>query len=51
MVDRPAWCRDEDPDHGRRHSLADVSQAVAALGYRPLVEFGEGLARTVGFYE
>jgi nucleoside-diphosphate-sugar epimerase len=24
---------------------------VAALGYRPLVDLREGLARTVGFYE
>ncbi len=31
-------------------SVADVSLATRALGYRPLVEFGEGIARTVDWY-
>jgi UDP-N-acetylglucosamine/UDP-N-acetyl-alpha-D-glucosaminouronate 4-epimerase len=30
-----------------RHSLADISRAEEMLGYRPLVEFKEGLRRTV----
>ena len=31
-----------------RHSLADVSRAQAVLGYRPQVEFADGIARTLG---
>jgi UDP-N-acetylglucosamine/UDP-N-acetyl-alpha-D-glucosaminouronate 4-epimerase len=30
-----------------RHSLADISRAGALLGYRPLVDFREGLRRTI----
>jgi nucleoside-diphosphate-sugar epimerase len=30
-----------------RHSLADVSRAEAVLGYRPGVEFADGIARTL----
>jgi nucleoside-diphosphate-sugar epimerase len=33
-----------------KHSLADVSHAEAQLGYRPLVDFKEGLRRTVAWY-
>ena len=33
-----------------KHSLADISQAEAALGYRPIVDFEEGLKRTVEWY-
>ncbi|MBD3368736.1 NAD-dependent epimerase/dehydratase family protein [Candidatus Fermentibacteria bacterium] len=33
-----------------RHSLADVSKAEELLGYRPVVDFAEGLARTVEFF-
>ncbi len=33
-----------------KHSLADVSRAEAQLGYRPLVDFREGLRRTVAWY-
>jgi nucleoside-diphosphate-sugar epimerase len=33
-----------------KHSLADVSRAEAQLGYRPLVDFREGLRRTVEWY-
>jgi len=33
-----------------KHSLADISRAEAALGYRPLVDFEEGLKRTVEWY-
>jgi UDP-glucose 4-epimerase len=33
-----------------KHSLADVSRAEAQLGYRPLVDFREGLRRTVDWY-
>jgi UDP-glucose 4-epimerase len=31
-----------------RHSLADVSRAEEVLGYRPQVEFADGIARTLG---
>lgn len=33
-----------------KHSLADISRAKAALGYRPLVNFEEGLRPTVDWY-
>ncbi len=33
-----------------KHSLADISQAEAALGYKPKVNFEEGLRRTVEWY-
>jgi nucleoside-diphosphate-sugar epimerase len=33
-----------------KHSLADISKAEAALGYKPLVNFEEGLRRTVEWY-
>lgn len=34
-----------------KHSLADISKAEAALGYKPLVDFEEGLRRTVEWYQ
>jgi len=33
-----------------KHSLADISKAEAGLGYKPLVDFEEGLRRTVEWY-
>jgi UDP-glucose 4-epimerase len=33
-----------------KHSLADISQAEENLGYKTLVKFEEGLARTVNWY-
>jgi UDP-glucose 4-epimerase len=33
-----------------KHSLADISKAKAALGYKPKVSFEEGLRRTVEWY-
>ena len=33
-----------------KHSLADISLAERLLGYRPSVDFREGLARTVAWY-
>jgi len=33
-----------------KHSLADISKAESGLGYRPLVNFEEGLQRTVEWY-
>jgi len=33
-----------------KHSLADISKAVAALGYKPTVNFQQGLRRTVDWY-
>jgi nucleoside-diphosphate-sugar epimerase len=33
-----------------KHSLADISKAEAALGYKVKVHFGEGLRRTVEWY-
>jgi UDP-glucose 4-epimerase len=34
-----------------QHSLADISKAEAALGYKPKVNFEEGLRRTVEWYK
>jgi len=33
-----------------KHSLADISRIEAALGYKPIVDFEEGLRRTVEWY-
>jgi nucleoside-diphosphate-sugar epimerase len=33
-----------------KHSLADIAKAEAALGYKPIVHFEEGLRRTVEWY-
>jgi UDP-glucose 4-epimerase len=33
-----------------KHSLADISRAAAALAYKPIVDFEEGLKRTVKWY-
>ena len=33
-----------------KHSLADISQAEQCLGYKPKVDFEEGLRRTVDWY-
>jgi UDP-glucose 4-epimerase len=33
-----------------KHSLADISLAEEQMGYRPVVEFEEGLRRTVAWY-
>ncbi len=44
------------PKHGPerggdiKHSLADISRAESALGYKPKVDFEEGLRRTVEWY-
>ncbi|PYO28337.1 MAG: LPS biosynthesis protein WbpP, partial [Candidatus Rokuibacteriota bacterium] len=32
------------------HTLADIGQAKSDFGYEPLVEFEEGLGRTVQFF-
>lgn len=34
-----------------KHSLADISQAKEQFGYEPLVQFREGLERTVDWYK
>jgi len=33
-----------------KHSLAEISRAEAGLGYKPIVDFEEGLRRTVDWY-
>jgi len=33
-----------------KHSLADISLAEKHLGYKPMVDFEEGLARTIAWY-
>ncbi len=44
----PAYGPDREGDI--KHSLADISQAEECLGYKTLVKFEEGLARTVNWY-
>jgi nucleoside-diphosphate-sugar epimerase len=40
-----------DPRPGDiKHSLADISLAKEVIGYEPLVMFGEGLRRAIGWY-
>jgi nucleoside-diphosphate-sugar epimerase len=45
-----------DPKYGPeregdiKHSLADISKAESALGYKPKMDFEEGLERTVDWY-
>ena len=34
-----------------KHSLADISRAKECLGYEPLVDFREGIERTVAWYK
>lgn len=34
-----------------KHSLADISRAEILLGYKPIVSFDEGLAKTIEFYK
>lgn len=34
-----------------KHSLADISRAAECFGYKPLVDFEEGLRRTVEWYQ
>ncbi len=34
-----------------KHSLADITKAEKLLGYKPLVNFDEGLKRTIEFYK
>jgi UDP-glucose 4-epimerase len=38
------------PQRHIKHSLADISKAAASLGYKPKVDFEEGLRRTVEWY-
>lgn len=33
-----------------RHTLADISRAGASLGYKPIVNFAEGMERTVAYF-
>src|SRR6202522_1170862 len=44
----PAYASERGGDI--KHSLADISRAEAALGYKPKVDFEEGLRRTVEWY-
>jgi UDP-glucose 4-epimerase len=34
-----------------KHSLADISQTEAALGYKPTIDFKNGLRRTIEWYK
>jgi UDP-glucose 4-epimerase len=48
---RPARAARRPPRPGDiRHSLADIGLARRLLGYRPLVDFGTGLERTIDWY-
>ncbi len=51
ITGQPAKARHEKVRAGDiRHSLADIRQARRLLGYRPIVDFQTGLARTVDWY-
>ena len=45
---KPKYGPDREGDV--KHSLADISKAEAGLGYKPLVDFEDGLRRTVEWY-
>ena len=45
---KPAYAESRSGDI--KHSLADISRARELLGYVPLVDFREGLRRTVDWY-
>jgi nucleoside-diphosphate-sugar epimerase len=41
-----------DPRPGEvKHSLADITKAKRLIGYKPLVDFEDGLKRTISFYQ
>jgi UDP-glucose 4-epimerase len=46
---QPQYCPERGGDI--KHSLADISKAEAGLGYKPKVDFEEGLRRTVEWYQ
>ena len=51
ITGQPAKARHEKVRAGDiRHSRADIRQAERLLGYRPIVDFQTGLARTVEWY-
>lgn len=51
VLDRDVPAVHVDPRPGDvRHSYADLSAAAADLGYRPSIDFREGLARTVAYF-
>lgn len=45
---RPNYGPERDGDI--KHSLADISKAASGLNYKPIVDFEEGLRRTVDWY-
>ncbi len=45
---RPKYGPDREGDI--KHSLADISKAESGLGFKPIVDFEEGLRRTVEWY-
>jgi UDP-glucose 4-epimerase len=47
-VGRPNYGPERDGDI--KHSLADISKAASGLSYKPIVDFEEGLRRTVDWY-
>jgi UDP-glucose 4-epimerase len=47
-IGKPAYAPERAGDI--RDSLADISLAEALLGYKPIVDFREGLRRTVAWY-
>jgi nucleoside-diphosphate-sugar epimerase len=46
----PVTCRHTPPRAGDvRHTLADIGKAERVLGFKPTVDFDEGMARTVAY--
>jgi len=46
----PLTCRHTPPRAGDvRHTLADIAKAERLLGFKPTIDFDEGMARTVAY--
>jgi len=51
LLDKPIEVHHTDPRPGDvKHSQADITRARKLLGYKPLVGFQDGLAKTVAWY-
>ena len=52
LLDRPINPVHDDPRPGEiRDSMADINKATRLLGYRPQVDFHEGLRRSIDYYK
>ena len=53
MMDKPHLTAVHEPDRAGdvKHSLAELSRAESVLGYKPIVDFRDGLRATVAWYQ